>query len=97
MNPFTTEDRYGMMVLQAVYSTLAYVADDGTVTYLSLIHILPEDGRDADACTFMPRCPLATSACSHGVPPWEADGASRGGHRCACRHPWKIEAGEVPR
>ena len=33
MNPFTTEDRYGMMVLQAVYSTLAYVADDGTVTY----------------------------------------------------------------
>ena len=26
MNPFTTEDRYGMMVLQAVYSTLAYVA-----------------------------------------------------------------------
>lgn len=58
---------------------------------------MPEDGRDADACTFMPRCPLATSACSDGVPPWEADGASRGGHRCACRHPWKIEAGEVPR
>lgn len=33
VNPFTTEDRFGMMVLQAVYSTLAYVADDGTVVY----------------------------------------------------------------
>ena len=38
---------------------------------------MPVCGRDARACAFAPRCPLATSACSAGVPAMVAEGTAR--------------------
>lgn len=44
---------------------------------------MPEEGREADACVFAPRCPYAKDACVCAAPRLR-DGRNGGGHRVAC-------------
>ena len=62
---------------------------------------VPAEGRDADACTFAPRCPYAAAACRCAAPALAARGKSAGGgceeggrateaHRVACVRAWEF-------
>ena len=53
--------------------------------------VMPEAGRDAQACLFAPRCPLAEARCSGQVPLVGDEG-----HQVACVHAWEGVGGDGP-
>ena len=54
---------------------------------------MPDSGRDANVCTFAPRCPWATERCRREVPPWRCPGEGAD-HEVACWHAWGADRGE---
>lgn len=53
---------------------------------------MPDSGRDANACTFAPRCAWATERCRCEVPPWRRS-CKGADHEVACWHAWDVERG----
>lgn len=86
---------------RALLEAVPRVGDDRSRRLPDVAGAMPEQGRDADACTFAPRCPHACAACLRGLPRMAA-APGRAGHEAACVRAWGrgdagADGGEVAR
>lgn len=72
---------------RALLASVPYVGMPRDERLADMPGVMPDDGRDANACTFAPRCRWATERCHCERPPMMAapDGAQ---HEVACWHAW---------
>lgn len=72
---------------RALLASVPYVGMPRDERLADVAGVMPDDGRDANACTFAPRCRWATERCRCEQPPMSLapDGAQ---HEVACWHAW---------